>query len=84
VLEGSKQQVVWGPSPIGLFVEMFNLIEHHIGSYVGLSGVECVECVERWSMYPVGLYEGCEAKKNPCCVKLERRQRKGSDVGFHG
>ena len=73
VLESSKRlmMVVWGPSPIGLFVEMFNLIEHHIGSYAGLSGVECVE---RWSMCPVGLYDGCEAKENPCCMKLERRR----------
>jgi len=54
-----------------LFVEMFNLIEHHIGSYVGLRGAKCVE---RWSMCPVGLYDGCEAKENPCCVKLERQR----------
>ena len=25
-------------------------------------------------MCPVGLYDGCEAKENPCCVKLERRR----------
>ena len=62
--------VVWGPSPIGLFVDMFNLIEHHIESYSGLRG----SSVERWSMCPVGLYDGCEAKVNPCCMKLSRRE----------
>ena len=25
-------------------------------------------------MCPVGLYDGCEAKENPCCMKLERRR----------
>ena len=25
-------------------------------------------------MCPVGLYDGCEAKVNPCCMKLSRRQ----------
>ena len=72
-LEKKKQRmlmVVWGPSPIGLFVDMFNLIEHHIESYSGLRG----SSVERWSMCPVGLYDGCEAKVNPCCMKLIRRQ----------
>ena len=72
-LEKKKQRmmmVVWGPSPIGLFVDMFNLIEHHIESYNGLRG----SSVERWSMCPVGLYDGCEAKVNPCCMKLSRRQ----------
>ena len=62
--------VVWGPSPLGLFVDMFNLIEHHIESYSGLRG----SSVERWSMCPVGLYDGCEAKVNPCCMKLSRRE----------
>ena len=62
--------VVWGPSPIGLFVDMINLIEHHIESYSGLRG----SSVERWSMCPVGLYDGCEAKVNPCCMKLSRRE----------
>ena len=62
--------VVWGPSPIGLFVDMFNLIEHHIESYSGLRG----SSVERWSMCPVGLYDGCEAKVNPCCMQLSRRE----------
>ena len=74
VMEQQQQQrmmvVVWGPSPIGLFVDMFNLIEHHIESYSGLRG----SSVERWSMCPVGLYDGCEAKVNPCCMKLSRRQ----------
>ena len=74
VMEQQQQQrmmmVVWGPSPIGLFVDMFNLIEHHIESYSGLRG----SSVERWSMCPVGLYDGCEAKVNPCCMKLIRRQ----------
>ena len=73
VMEQQQQQrmmvVVWGPSPIGLFVDMFNLIEHHIESYSGLRG----SSVERWSMCPVGLYDGCEAKVNPCCMKLSRR-----------
>ena len=75
VLEWERKQrvmmVVWGPSPLALFVAMFNLIEHLIGSYSGLSGAECVE---RWSMCPVGLYDGCEAKVNPCCMKLSRRE----------
>ena len=62
--------VVWGPSPLGLFVDMFNLIEHHIESYSGLRG----SSVERWSMCPVGLYDGCEAKVNPCCMQLSRRE----------
>ena len=74
VMEQQQQQrmmvVVWGPSPIGLFVDMFNLIEHHIESYSGLRG----SSVERWSMCPVGLYDGCEAKVNPCCMKLSRRE----------
>ena len=25
-------------------------------------------------MCPVGLYDGCEAKVNPCCMKLSRRE----------
>ena len=74
VMEQQQQQrmmvVVWGPSPIGLFVDMYNLIEHHIESYSGLRG----SSVERWSMCPVGLYDGCEAKVNPCCMKLSRRE----------
>ena len=74
VMEQQQQQrmmmVVWGPSPIGLFVDMFNLIEHHIESYSGLRG----SSVERWSMCPVGLYDGCEAKVNPCRMKLSRRE----------
>ena len=74
VMEQQQQQrmmvVVWGPSPIGLFVDMFNLIEHHIESYSGLRG----SSVERWSMCPVGLYDGCEAKVNPCCMQLSRRE----------
>ena len=74
VMEQQQQQrmmlVVWGPSPLGLFVDMFNLIEHHIESYSGLRG----SSVERWSMCPVGLYDGCEAKVNPCCMKLSRRE----------
>ena len=73
VMADSKRvmMVVWGESPIGLFAAMFNLIEHHIGSYSGLRGVESVE---RWTMCPVGLYNGCEAKVNPCCMKLTRRE----------
>ena len=74
VMEQQLQQrmmlVVWGPSPIGLFVDMLNLIEHHIESYSGLRG----SSVERWSMCPVGLYDGCEAKVNPCCMQLSRRE----------
>ena len=74
VMEQQQQQrmmvVVWGPSPLGLFVDMLNLIEHHIESYSGLRG----SSVERWSMCPVGLYDGCEAKVNPCCMKLSRRE----------
>ena len=73
VMEQQQQRmmvVVWGPSPLGLFVDMFNLIEHHIESYSGLRG----SSVERWSMCPVGLYDGCEAKVNPCCMKLSRRE----------
>ena len=66
--ERVMMMIVWGPSPIGLFVDMFNLIEHHIESYSGLSG----SSVERWSMCPVGLYAGCEAKVNPCRSKLAR------------
>ena len=73
VMEQQQQRmmvVVWGPSPLGLFVDMYNLIEHHIESYSGLRG----SSVERWSMCPVGLYDGCEAKVNPCCMKLSRRE----------
>ena len=74
VMEQQQQQrmmvVVWGPSPLGLFVDTINLIEHHIESYSGLRG----SSVERWSMCPVGLYDGCEAKVNPCCMKLSRRE----------
>ena len=78
VMEQQQQRqrmmmVVWGPSPIGLFVDMFNLIEHHIESYSGLRGSN----VERWSMCPVGLYDGCEAKVNPCCMQLSRLEEGG-------